>query len=116
MTLLFKPEHVPMILDGRKTQTRRLWPKGCRAKIGSVHWAQTRMLDTSSRFARLRILRVWQERLGGISPADARAEGYRSSHDYLMAFHRINRVPLVAERRVEIENTLIWAVAFEVVR
>lgn len=33
--LLFRPEHVPMILSGRKWQTRRLWPTP-RVKVGSI--------------------------------------------------------------------------------
>ena len=111
--ILFKAVHVPLILADVKTQTRRLWPHGCRAKAGSVHWAQTKMLDPDSRFARLRILRVWQERLGGITQADSWAEGYPNAHEYLKAFHEINRVPLIAEKRVAVENTIVWVVSFE---
>lgn len=34
--MLFKTEHVPMILSRQKTETRRLW-KTSRAKVGSLH-------------------------------------------------------------------------------
>ncbi len=34
--LLFRPEHVPMILSGQKTQTRRLWARP-RVREGSIH-------------------------------------------------------------------------------
>lgn len=89
--MLFKPEHVNPILEGRKTQTRRIW-KRRRAKPGSHHWAQTGMYKPETRFACLEVLRVWQEPLINISEADAKAEGYQDSHEYLMAFVRINRL------------------------
>ena len=110
--ILFKAVHVPLILADVKTQTRRLWPHGCRAKAGSVHWGQT-SFRPDSRFARLHIKRVWQECLGEISHADSRAEGYPNAHEYLKAFHEINRVPLIAEKRVAVENGIVWAVEFE---
>jgi len=106
--LLFKPEHVEAIKSGRKTQTRRLWPHGCRVKVGSIHQCRTRMLDASSTFARIRILRVWRERLLDISEADAHAEGYLSREAYWTAFVRING-PLAEP------NPLVWVVEFEVV-
>jgi len=88
--ILFKAYHVPLILADVKTQTRRLWPHGCRAKAGSVHWAQT-SLKPDSRFARLHVLAVYRERLGGISEADALAEGGYTVAEYLRAFMEINR-------------------------
>ncbi len=69
--ILFKPQHVEPILRGRKTQTRRGW-KRRRAVPGSIHDARTAMFGEP--FARLRIRRVWQERLGDISAADVLAE------------------------------------------
>ena len=87
--ILFKIEHVPMILSGEKTQTRRIW-KRCRAKVGGLHWAQTRLFDPASRFARLEILGVSTEPLGFISEEDAFAEGYASPLGFLEAFERIN--------------------------
>ena len=60
--LLFKPEHVQPILEGRKTQTRRMWPDDRpRALAGSIHQARTRMLDRDSCFAHLRILAVLED-------------------------------------------------------
>lgn len=111
--LLFKPEHVEPILSGRKTQTRRMW-KRRRAVPGSFHWAQTGYGKADTRFARLEILRVWQERLGAISHEDAVAEGYPDAHQYLLAFHRINKIPLDAHKRVAAENAQVWCVEFKV--
>jgi len=43
------------------------------------------------RFARLRILRVWQEYAEDITEDDTRAEGYPSRLHFLTAFYLINR-------------------------
>ncbi|MFW6195390.1 MAG: ASCH domain-containing protein [Chloroflexota bacterium] len=91
------------ILEGRKTQTRRLW-KRRRVREGSVHQARTALFGAP--FARLRALRVWQERLGEISEQDAYAEGYESRDAFLSAFERINgQAPL---------DEPVWCVEFRV--
>ena len=106
--ILFKQEHVPMIQDGMKTQTRRLWPHGCRVRVGTVHQARTRMLDKSSTFAHLRIKRAWQERLWNISLEDALAEGGYSQMAYIDLFCRINKMTTSDSLQVR-----LWAVEFE---
>ena len=116
--LLFRPVHVPMILEGNprwKTQTRRLWPKGRRARPGTFHQCTTKLYDPTAVFARVWILRVWQERLGAISHEDANAEGYDTAHDFLVAFHEINRTRRTAAARVKAENSEVWAIEFEFV-
>lgn len=85
--ILFKPEHVEPILSGRKTQTRRRW-KRRRMVPGSIHQARTRLFGEP--FAALNVLRVWQEAIGQVSEADARAEGYPGRESFLDAFARIN--------------------------
>lgn len=86
--ILFKPEHVAPILEGRKTQTRRVGSR--RWNVGAVHQARTKMLDAGSTFARLSILDVRIEKLSAITPLDAWREGYESVPAYLAAFYRIN--------------------------
>ena len=109
--LLFKPEHRPLILSGQKTQTRRLWPHGCRVRVGAEHQAQTGMFSKDC-FAILHIERVWRENLWDISDADAVAEGYIDRPDYLEAFIRINRM---TTQTGEYPSDLpVWAVAFHV--
>ncbi len=81
--ILFKQEHVPPILDGRKTQTRRTGKK--RWNVGSVHQAKTGF-KKDDKFADLLILGVRQERLDDITEVDARAEGYGSIDEYKKAF------------------------------
>ena len=104
--ILFKPEHVDLILAGTKTQTRRIWKKP-RAKIGAIHLAKTKMISKEF-FARLEILAVYQEKLSDISDEDARAEGYKNSAAYFVAFCRINRLDYVPDE-------LVYVVKFRVV-
>lgn len=105
--ILFKPEHVLLILGGNKTQTRRLGKK--RWNVGAVHQCRTQLVGEP--FCRVRILDVRQERLLEIATADAMAEGYASSSDFLCAFEAINGVVWDGEGGV---NPLVWVVEFEV--
>lgn len=105
--ILFKPEHVDPILEGRKTQTRRLGQK--RWNVGAVHQARTRMLDADSTFARLLIMDVRREKLRKISDADANAEGYANADEYLEVWRRVNRIP----RDEPTGNPEVWVVEFK---
>jgi hypothetical protein len=113
--MLFKEFHAPMILDGTKTQTRRpvtLFKKGPKKgqevppkRVNSIQQCRTRMLDKASTFAHIRIVRVWKERLGDISSADANAEGGYSREDY------INGVIEMYKGRVD-RDTVFWCYQF----
>lgn len=107
--ILFKPEHVQPILTGEKTETRRIW-KRCRVRVDALHWAQTRMFDPASRFARLRIIDRWEEALEELSLQGARAEGYSGIAEYLIAFARINKIKVDDIPMYR----LLWVVRFEV--
>lgn len=85
--ILFKPEHVPMILSGRKIETRRDW-KSWRTRVGSVHKAKTEMMSRNY-FARIEILERWEERLGDISDESIHNEGYDSREAYMAKFREI---------------------------
>ena len=86
--ILFTPDNVPKILSGQKTQTRRCW-KRPRANIGSFHWAQLNY-STTSRFARLEILDVWEQDPEEISDANVKAEGFTSKAGFLSAYAACN--------------------------
>ena len=87
--MLFKKDHVELILSGKKTQTRRTWKKR-RAVPGRVHKAKREMLSTEY-FAKLLILRVWKEKVGDISERDAMKEGFQNAREFLKVFFEINK-------------------------
>ncbi len=87
--MLFKKNHIELILSGKKTQTRRMWKKR-RAVPGRIHKVKTQMLSTEY-FAEILILRVWKEYLGFISEADAIKEGFRNREHFFQVFYDINK-------------------------
>ena len=86
--MLFKPEHVGLILSGRKTQTRRVWKKP-RARVGAVHKAKT-ALFSPDHFALIRIIALRREPLGAITLEDVRREGYDTMEEFKEVWVRIN--------------------------
>lgn len=105
--ILFKPEHVAAILDGRKTQTRRLGER--RWKTGSLHKCYTKppfARGGAEPFARVRILGVRPEMLRYITMEDALAEGYTGPGTFLHAFYTINHTATDV-------NPMVWVVTFE---
>ena len=104
--ILFRPEHAGPILAGVKTETRRLWPKGCRVVAGRERRVYVDPPFTGgAAFARVLVTDVWRERLRAIDTGGALREGYPTRSAYLEAFDRINggRFPV---------STQVWAVRF----
>jgi hypothetical protein len=99
----FKLEHVQPILEGWKTQTRRLGRK--RWNVGAIHQCRTRPFDGEP-FARVRITSVRRERLGDISGGDVAREGYRSRRDYRRAWEAIYGSPWE-------DDLEVWVVDFK---
>ncbi len=85
--LLFKPEHVDMILEGRKTQTRRTGKR--RWKVGSTHQCRLKMLDKDSCFATVGIKAVREEPFMDVSDEDAVREGYANAEQFIAKFREI---------------------------
>lgn len=85
--MLFKPEHVPMILNCKKTMTRRIWKKP-RALIGSIHQARTELFGKP--FAYLKILNVQKQRLQSINHEDIIKEGYKTFESFYDKWVEIN--------------------------
>ena len=106
MTLLFKPEHVEPILEGAKTQTRRTWKKP-RVKVGGTYKAKTKLFSKEY-FALIRVTGLRKEKLGDITPEDARAEGGYTIEEFREVWRHIN-----GEWDPEQE---VWVVEFEVLR
>jgi hypothetical protein len=87
--ILFKPEHMQPIQKGIKTQTRRVWDSP-RAKVGSIHKAKLQMLSKDY-FAKLHILKIHQEKLGDITPEDAKKEGGYTVPQFKRKWEMINK-------------------------
>lgn len=102
--ILFKHTHIFPILIGLKTQTRRTWKKP-RVLIGSIQQAKTEMISKYF-FARLRVLAVYQERLGDMTEPDAYEEGGYSLDEYKEVFTQINGF--------WDDNLIVYVVKFEV--
>ncbi len=89
--LLFKPEHIYPILEGRKTETRRQWDRW-RVNLGSTQQAKTVMISREF-FALLEIMDRYEQTLGEISPGSIHAEGYNSLDQYRQVWEKINKRP-----------------------
>ena len=88
--LLFKPEHIDPILGKTKwlkTATRRIGNR--KYNVGVTHQCKTSFYVTA--FASIRILRVYEQRLGDMTEEDAHREGYDSVKTYRKAFNRVFR-------------------------
>lgn len=99
--MIFKTEHVPLILAGRKTQTRRLGK--CRWTVGHVHPIKCSFYEKPKGW--VRILDRYQDKLGATTEADAYAEGYSSVENYKAAWERIYRTQWD-------DDLLVWVVTF----
>jgi len=117
--ILFKPEYVPLILSGKKTQTRRLW-KRPRVKKGCIYQARTELFGKP--FALIKVKRLWRQRIWDMTEEEARAEGYKDWSHFLEAFVEINKLYSMSKRGgvlvmrfPDASQIVVWAVEFEVV-
>ena len=76
--ILFKLHHVEPILDGTKTQTRRIGKR--RWRQDAEHQCRTTLFGKP--FAIVRIEDVRSQRLGDMTPREARAEGGYDLHAF----------------------------------
>jgi hypothetical protein len=86
--MLFKPEHVELILSGRMTQISKLWEKPM-ARVGSIHKAKTKLFSKNY-FASIIITDLRREKLGAITIEDAMKEGYDDLQSYREAWRKNN--------------------------
>ena len=100
--MIFKPDHVTLIQAGQKTQTRRLGK--CRWVVGHVYRITLGWYDKIPQ-CYIRVLDVHQDRLGNITEAEARREGYHSVESYRSAWERIYKAKWDPE-------LLVWVVTF----
>lgn len=86
--MLFKPSHVPMILNGNKTATRRNWAKPY-VIVGHNYPCKLKMLSKET-FARIKVLKVYKQKLNLMTDTDAKKEGYNSMEEFVEIWEKIN--------------------------
>ena len=82
-----------------------MWQK-CRVKLGSIHKCKT-ALFTKDYFAKVKIIRAYEERLGDMTPADYRKEGGYTKKSFIEVWKRINGS--------YDPNEFVWVVEFELI-
>lgn len=107
--IIFRARFIAPILDGRKTQTRRLWTRA-RVKSGGIYEGRT--YRAGKPFARLHVIDLWEERLGDIREEDAVKEGYSTSAEFLKDFFVIHDGKF--NSRMNWLDHQVWTVSFEV--
>jgi hypothetical protein len=83
---LFKRKHVELILQGRKTQTRRVHSHEW--KLGRVYGVRDRLFGKP--VAHILIIRKFRQRLGDISAEDVRKEGYGSMQEFQRVWEEVH--------------------------
>lgn len=78
--MLFKRYLIKPILDGKKTETRRLWKRPL-VKVDSAYSARTNFRKNSV-FATIKITYIKRERLGAINYNGIKKEGCRSLEEF----------------------------------
>jgi len=84
----FSPEHVAMILAGRKTETRRLGMTPPRYRVGHVYAVQPGRGRAA--VGHIRILDLDRQMVREVSNLQARAEGYDSVFEFWSALNTVN--------------------------
>lgn len=102
--MLFKPEHIEMIVAGTKTETRRMWKDLPRCHVESVHQVK-RLIFTKDHFGYIFIWRIQRDHLNDITEEGAKKEGGYTREEYLNLFHRI--YPKAGD------NPEVWVVSFK---
>ena len=79
------------ILMGIKTMTARMRAKPG-WKAGAVHWAQISRFKPESRFARIKILKVWEwnGRLDEVTEEIALKEGFETAFGFHRSYLKLN--------------------------
>jgi len=84
--------------------------------VQRCRWRSGRFMPGWAERTRLRILAIEEQRLGDITEADARAEGFDDRAAFLVYFASIDdRVPVDRLRTLADLTLPVWAISFEVV-
>ena len=82
---IFKRKHLDLILQGKKTQTRRI--SRYRLKIGKAYAVRSKMLEPAE--ARIVITRAWRQQLRDLTSEDVHKEGFNSLTEFRQAWIEI---------------------------
>lgn len=88
MGLIFKKEHIFLILEGVKTQTRRRHKRPL--KVGRVYDFKKDWYHSTG--IKIKITKVYSQRLGDITPEEAQKEGRYTISEFVYVWMRINGV------------------------
>ena len=86
--MLFKESHIPMILNGTKTATRRNWAKPY-VIVGHSYPVKTKMLSKETH-CRIKVLKVFKQKLKEMTQADCIKEGYFGRKEFQIIWEKIN--------------------------
>jgi len=84
--MIFQKEHIRLILEGKKTQTRRRHVRVL--KLGRVYRIQRSWYEWTD--IRIVITRAFQQRLGDITEEDAEKEGGYAIEEFRKTWEKIN--------------------------
>jgi len=84
--LIFKKKHIEMILEGRKTATRRRSQHLYR--IGGIQGIRSGWYEKPRHH--IRITRRYRQRLGDMTQQDAQKEGYPTLEEFKKVWEEIN--------------------------
>jgi hypothetical protein len=87
--VLFKKEHIPMVLQHLKTQTSRTHKREW--KVGKIYPISDKLFGKPKGY--ILITRKWKERLGDITMEDMRKEGYNSLEEYQKGGKEYSKCP-----------------------
>ena len=82
---IFKRKYIDLILQGKKTQTRRI--SRYRLKIGKAYAVRSKMFEPAK--TRITITRAWRQQLRDLTPEDVRKEGFNSFTEFRQAWIQI---------------------------
>jgi hypothetical protein len=83
---IFKRKYIPLVLDGRKVQTRRVHKQEW--QVGKTYAVRDTWFSKPQ--GRIVVLRKFRQRLGDISTEDVRKEGFSTLDEFEEAWIKIN--------------------------
>ena len=84
--MIFSPENIELIREGKKTETRRIWKKP-HVKVGKTYQCRTsRYSKTPEDSPYIKIIAMRKEKLGEITDDAARKEGFKPDGAQLEKF------------------------------